>query len=120
MSGQLHVPADLAPGKNSGTHWTRGWVSTRAGLNALEKRKITCPCWGSNPGRQTHSPSLYLLSYPGNCRVLFGKLKTIVGLYIGKSLIVVHSVTVPVNYLTTRKAYENNRVSYTEFVFCSA
>lgn len=25
-----------------------GWVDLRAGLDAVEKRQITCPCWDSN------------------------------------------------------------------------
>jgi hypothetical protein len=33
-----------------GTHWIRGWVGPRGGLDALEKRKIL-HCRKSNPGR---------------------------------------------------------------------
>jgi hypothetical protein len=32
MSGQLHAPAALSPGKNSGTHFIGGCVDPRAGL----------------------------------------------------------------------------------------
>jgi hypothetical protein len=41
------------------THWIGGGVCPRAGLDAVEKRKISCPCRESNPGRPEHSPSLY-------------------------------------------------------------
>jgi hypothetical protein len=37
VSGQLHDPAAL-PQKNS--HWTGGWVSTRTGLDDVEKGKF--------------------------------------------------------------------------------
>jgi hypothetical protein len=38
---QLHVSAALFPGKKShGTHSAAGWMGSRPGLNALEKRKI--------------------------------------------------------------------------------
>jgi hypothetical protein len=38
---ELHDPAALTPRKNSGTHRIRGWVGPRAGLEVLEKRKIS-------------------------------------------------------------------------------
>jgi hypothetical protein len=62
MNGQLHVPAALSPGEiAAGTHWLGGWVSPRAGLDAVEKGKIlTLP--GFEPGPS--SPSLYRVSYP--------------------------------------------------------
>jgi hypothetical protein len=31
-----------------------GWVGPRAGLNSMEKRKISCPCQESNPRRSVH------------------------------------------------------------------
>jgi hypothetical protein len=42
VSGQLHAPAALPPGKDTlaGTHWTGGWVGPRAVLNTVEKRKV--------------------------------------------------------------------------------
>jgi hypothetical protein len=44
-SGQLHAPAPLPPGKEPpGTHWKRGWVDSRAGLDDMEKIKfLTLP-----------------------------------------------------------------------------
>jgi hypothetical protein len=44
---QLHVPAteERAPD----THWTGGWVLHRAGMNAVENRKIYFSCQESNP-----------------------------------------------------------------------
>jgi hypothetical protein len=50
--------------KASGTHWIGGWVGPKAGLDAVEQRKIYCPCRESNPGRPARSPSLYRLSHP--------------------------------------------------------
>jgi hypothetical protein len=39
VSGQLHAPAALPPGKEPpGTHWIGGWMAPRAGLENLEKR----------------------------------------------------------------------------------
>jgi hypothetical protein len=49
--------------KDSATHWIGGWLGPRAGLDAVEKRKIL-HCRESNPGCPTDSPSLYRLSYP--------------------------------------------------------
>jgi hypothetical protein len=37
VKGQLHAPAPLTPGKNPGTHCTRGWVGPRAGLDGCRK-----------------------------------------------------------------------------------
>jgi hypothetical protein len=45
------------------THWKRGWVGTRPGLDVVKKRK-SCPYRDSNPRRPPCSPSLYRLSYP--------------------------------------------------------
>jgi hypothetical protein len=41
VSGQLHAPACLPPGKiDPGAHWTGGWVGPRAGLDE-EKNLVT-------------------------------------------------------------------------------
>jgi hypothetical protein len=40
------------PGKeNPSTHWIGGWVSSRADLDMVVRRKSTSPCRESNPGR---------------------------------------------------------------------
>jgi hypothetical protein len=42
----------FTPGERTpGTHWIGGWVGFRAGLDAGARRKILCPCRGSNPDR---------------------------------------------------------------------
>jgi hypothetical protein len=48
-------------------------VGPRAGLDAGVRRKILCPCRGSNPDRQARSQILYCLSYRGSiyCIVLY-------------------------------------------------
>jgi hypothetical protein len=45
-----------------------GFVCSRAGQDAVQKRKLSCPYRKSNPDSsavQSHSPSLYRLSYHG-------------------------------------------------------
>jgi hypothetical protein len=44
MSGELYAPAVLLH-ENSppGTHWMGGWVGPKAGLDAVEKIKKSCP-----------------------------------------------------------------------------
>jgi hypothetical protein len=45
VSGQLHSPATLPPGKEPlGTHWVGGWMGPSAGLEMVVKRKIPSPC----------------------------------------------------------------------------
>jgi hypothetical protein len=41
------------------THWIGGWVGLRGGLEAVEKKKNSCPCRESKPAI---SPSLYRVS----------------------------------------------------------
>jgi hypothetical protein len=49
VSGQLHAPAFLPPGKEPhGTHWIGNWVNPRAVLDAVVKRKIPSPLQESN------------------------------------------------------------------------
>jgi hypothetical protein len=40
VSGQLHAPAALPPGKSPGTHFIGGWVDPTAGLDDMEKWKL--------------------------------------------------------------------------------
>jgi hypothetical protein len=50
VSGQIHAPVALPPGKGaSGTHWIGGWVGPIAVLDAVMKRKIASPRRESNP-----------------------------------------------------------------------
>jgi hypothetical protein len=44
-------PGRFTPEKNAGTHWIGSWMGPRAGLHVLQKRKISCSYWDSNPGR---------------------------------------------------------------------
>jgi hypothetical protein len=46
---------------SAGTHWAGRWVNTRAGLDTVEKRKISCPCRKSKPDFLARSLSLSLL-----------------------------------------------------------
>jgi hypothetical protein len=41
VSGKLHAPAALLPGKQP--HWVGEWVSLRAGQDAVAKRKLPDP-----------------------------------------------------------------------------
>jgi hypothetical protein len=69
VSGQLHVPAALPPGERaSATHWIRGWVDPRAGLDDMEKRKfLILPGLELRIlGRPARSQSLYRLRYLGS------------------------------------------------------
>jgi hypothetical protein len=38
------TPAEWTPG----THWIRGWVGPRAGLDNVLEERFFCLCWGSN------------------------------------------------------------------------
>ena len=40
VSGQLHAPAALPPGKRPGTHCIGGWVGPRAGLDGCGETKF--------------------------------------------------------------------------------
>jgi hypothetical protein len=72
VSGQLHVPAALPPGKDLrlGTHLVGGWMGPRTGLDALGKSKFfPLPGLELRPlGHRARSQSLYRLRYPGSCR----------------------------------------------------
>jgi hypothetical protein len=49
----------LPPGKGPPVPFDRRWVDPRADLDAEARRKILCPCRGSNPDRPTSSQTLY-------------------------------------------------------------
>jgi hypothetical protein len=62
-------PGRFNPGERApGTHWIGGWVSLRAGLDDVEKRKFLTPSvLELRPlGRPARSQSLYRLHYPGS------------------------------------------------------
>jgi hypothetical protein len=50
--GRPFTPGERTPG----THWTGGWVSPRASLDTGDRRKILCPCRGSNPDHPVVQP----------------------------------------------------------------
>jgi hypothetical protein len=82
-------PAALYPrGKDHHTHWIGGWVGPRAGLglDAGARRKILCPCRGSNPDRPACSQTQYWLSYRGSYwLVWFWNMAVFIG-YVTKLL----------------------------------
>jgi hypothetical protein len=56
-------PGRLTPGERaSGTPWVGGWVGPRAGLDAVEKRKISSPRRESNPRTPNVQPWLWKCS----------------------------------------------------------
>jgi hypothetical protein len=58
--GTTPRPSDSGE-RDSGTHWIGGRIGPRGGLDAVEKRKISCPSWESKPYRPGRNLSLYLL-----------------------------------------------------------
>jgi hypothetical protein len=71
-SGWLHGLVSLPPGKHPpGTYWSWEWVVSRARLDVVEYRKVSCPCMESNPGRLACSPSLFWVIYIYKTSVLF-------------------------------------------------
>jgi len=49
VSGQLHASAALPPWQNPGTHWVGDWLSPGAGMDILEREKISFSYHDSNP-----------------------------------------------------------------------
>lgn len=52
-------PSHSTPARDPSTHWLGDWVDTKASLNALGKRKISCHYWDSNPSLPSPQPSHY-------------------------------------------------------------
>jgi hypothetical protein len=52
----------------TGTHYIRGWVGPRTGVDTEEKRKFSCSFRELNPDFSARSPSLYRLNYRGSIR----------------------------------------------------
>jgi hypothetical protein len=93
----------FTPGERTpGTHWTGGWVSPRAGLDAEARRKILCLCRGSNPGRPVCSQTLYCLSYPGS----------------GWLLVVLHFLGPVVRLIGNPVMHWENLTDHTSVSFC--
>jgi hypothetical protein len=51
VNGQFHALAAFSLGKNRKTHWIRGSVGSRAGLDVLEKRRNGVPTGIRTPAR---------------------------------------------------------------------
>jgi hypothetical protein len=66
VSGQLHAPAALPPGKDPPVPngQKAGWAPEPFWM--LWRIGKSCPCWESNPGHPAHSLSLYQMSYPSS------------------------------------------------------
>jgi hypothetical protein len=62
MRCQVHNPADLYPREKAPyTSQIGGWVDLRAGLDIMERRIFSCPCWESNPDTLAIKSIAYLL-----------------------------------------------------------
>jgi len=67
-SGQIHAPGTLPSGKKPPPKilWIGEWVSPRASLDAVLKRKksLACPCWDSNASHPACSLVTILTELP--------------------------------------------------------
>jgi len=83
ISGQLHAPASLPQGKRKASNrWMRGWVGSRASLDAVARRKNPSHFWESNPDRPTRRGvhirllCVYHLTLVPLSNILCGRTKT--------------------------------------------
>jgi len=69
VSGQLNAPAALLPKKQPlVSHWIRGWVDTRAGLDTPEKKR-NLPLPEVEPlcaGKRGTGRNVYSAAFPWN------------------------------------------------------
>jgi hypothetical protein len=68
VSDQLHAPATLPGERVSNTHWKWGCMGSRAGVDAVEKRRMFCLLQESNLGRPARS---YPVSFCTLCMCWF-------------------------------------------------
>jgi len=74
VSGQLYAPVTLSSEMKPGAHNMWGWVGPGAGLDVVDKRKISRPCWLSNFWRSSPYPIRHLGSCEWERRIDYGKL----------------------------------------------
>jgi hypothetical protein len=54
------TPRLLYPrGKSPDIHWIGDWAGSRAGMNIVERRKISSPCRESNPSLSAVQPLVH-------------------------------------------------------------
>jgi hypothetical protein len=67
MDCQSHVQVSLLMSKTRGTHYTAGWVGSRAGLDVcVEKRKFLAFTGVQIPNHSSFCESLYEIRYPSH------------------------------------------------------
>ena len=67
VSAELHVAAALYTGKNPVTYRVRGWVGSVAGLDILEKRKVSVLIGISTLDHPVHILATVLTMLPRPC-----------------------------------------------------
>jgi hypothetical protein len=50
------------PGRHPGTHYIEGWVGPGPGPDIVQKRKVSCSCWESNPDSLVVQPTACLVT----------------------------------------------------------
>jgi hypothetical protein len=66
----LNLRRDLRPEKNPGAHWIGGWVGSRAGLDVMEIRKISCLCGDSNRTVESAAQSSKRQNYQSDASIM--------------------------------------------------